>query len=516
MDVALLLARIALAVVFVVAAVAKLADRDGTRRAVVGFGVPERIAPPSAAVLPLAELTVAALLIPTATAWWGAVGALALLALFVAGIGVNMARGRTPDCHCFGQLYSEPIGWGTLARNAVLALPALLVIVAGRSDAGASAVAWLGHLSALEAVASGALVALAIAVAALGWLGLNLMQQNGRLLARLERLEAILAPGEEPLPSPRSQRPAPVLGLPVGSPAPAFTLPDLNGSSVSLDALRATGKPVMLLFSDPHCGPCNALLPEVGRWQEQYRDALTIALVSRGTRDENAAKRAQHGLGVVLLQSDREVSESYRAYGTPAAVIVTADGAVASGVSGGADDIRTLLAGWTNRQRPSVPAHVPSLFAQTAQIGGQPPRLLPMAARVGQRAPEIVLRDLDGHPVELSSLAGDRSLVLFWNPGCGFCQRMLPELRAWEDNPGPNPPRLIVVSTGSTDANRSLGLRSTVLLDDAFAAGQAFGAGGTPSAVLLDERGRVASSIAVGAPDVLALAHGSASSARPA
>ena len=42
-------------------------------------------------------------------------------------------------------------------------------------------------------------------------------------------------------------------------------------------------------------------------------------------------------------------------------------------------------------------------------------------------------------------------------------------------------------------------------LDDGFAAGSAFGATGTPSAVLVDERGRIASPVAVGAPEVLAL-----------
>jgi len=48
--------------------------------------------------------------------------------------------------------------------------------------------------------------------------------------------------------------------------------------------------------------------------------------------------------------------------------------------------------------------------------------------------------------------------------------------------------------------------RAPILLDDEFAAGNAFGAAGTPSAVLVDKRGRVASSVAVGADAVLALA----------
>jgi hypothetical protein len=49
-------------------------------------------------------------------------------------------------------------------------------------------------------------------------------------------------------------------------------------------------------------------------------------------------------------------------------------------------------------------------------------------------------------------------------------------------------------------------LSSPVLLDQNFATGRAFGASGTPSAVLVDAEGRIASEVAVGAPAVLGLA----------
>src|SRR3954451_22329050 len=114
MDGMLLAARLVLAAAFVVAGLAKLLDAKGSGQALVGFGVPERLAQPLGTVLPLAELAIAIALIPLATAWWGALGALVLLGLFVAGIGFNLARGRRPDCHCFGQLYSKPVGAETL------------------------------------------------------------------------------------------------------------------------------------------------------------------------------------------------------------------------------------------------------------------------------------------------------------------------------------------------------------------------------------------------------------------
>ena len=83
---------------------------------------------------------------------------------------------------------------------------------------------------------------------------------------------------------------------------------------------------------------------------------------------------------------------------------------------------------------------------------------------------------------------------------------MLPELKEWESEAPKDAPRLVAVSAGSEEANREMGLASPALLDRNFAVGRAFGASGTPSAVLVDEEGKVASDIAIGAPAVLELA----------
>src|SRR5215217_7631396 len=193
MDAALLIARLVLGAVFTLAGVAKLSDLKGSRGAIIEFGVPSAIAAPLGLVLPLAELAVAASLLPVSTAWWGALGALALLSVFVAGISINLARGRTPECHCFGQLHSAPAGWKTLARNGVLAAVAGFVLWEGyEGGAGPSAVAWLGALSTAQLLGllGGALM-LAL-LAGQWWFLVHLLRQNGRLLVRLETLEATL------------------------------------------------------------------------------------------------------------------------------------------------------------------------------------------------------------------------------------------------------------------------------------------------------------------------------------
>jgi methylamine dehydrogenase accessory protein MauD len=332
MDIVLLFARLLLASVFAVAGIAKLVDREGSRQAVVDFGIPARLAAPLGIVLPLTELAVALALIPAATAFWGAVGALALLLLFVAGIGANLARGRRPDCHCFGQLHSAPAGWATLARNGVLAAVAALLVWRGlEGEIGPSVVGWIGALSTDQLlILASAMVVLVLLAAQ--WLFLfGLLKQNSRLLTRLSAVEERLA--DAGLAS----------GLPVGAPAPAFALEDLGGEEVTLDGLRARGKPVMLLFTDPDCEFCAELLPEVGRWQQQYAEKLTISVVGQGTVEENSAEVSEHGVENVLLQEDWEVADAYEIDATPGAVVVSPEGTIGSPVAEGPEEVEALV-----------------------------------------------------------------------------------------------------------------------------------------------------------------------------
>src|SRR5215213_8163261 len=407
MDAALLIARLVLAAVFTLAGVAKLSDLKVSRRAIVDFGVPSAIVTPLGLLLPLAELTVAATLLPASTAWWGALGALALLSVFVVGITYNLARGRKPECHCFGQLHSAPAGWKTLARNGVLAAIAGFVLWAGyEGGAGPSALSWIGALSTAHLLGLLVGVLVLLLLAGQWWFLVHLLRQNGRLLVRLEAVEATLAEGGSVVaPSANGSSVDQAEGLPVGSVAPDFSLSGLHGETLTLNALRSSDKPVMMLFTDPGCGPCNAMLPEVGRWQEEHAQKLTLALISRGEVEENKTKAQEHGLSNVLLQKDWELSEAYEVRGTPSAVLISADGKIATPVSGGAEGIRGLLS-YAVGERPQLP-----MQPQQRQTEGQPcpncgkvhagAPTMPAARQIGEPAPEVKLADLEGTTVEL-------------------------------------------------------------------------------------------------------------------
>jgi len=342
-------------------------------------------------------------------------------------------------------------------------------------------------------------------VAAQWWLLLNLMGQNGRLLMRLETLETTLGTSGPAL-SANGAAVGPPAGLPIGASAPEFELTGVHGERLTLESLRAAEKPVMLLFTDPDCGPCTAMFQEIRRWQKEHAEELTISLVSRGGVEANRARSTEHGLRGLLLQEDWEVAEAYGVEGTPSAVLVRSDGTIGSPVLEGSHGIGALLE-YVVGERSRLPMHPGGQQEQLHHGSGQAAeaRAASGVPKLGEPAPDVELPDLNGATVSLTYFRGERVIVLFWDPGCGYCREMLPDLRALEDYPPQQAARLFVVSTGTQEANRGMGLSSPVVIDELLAAGRAFGVPGTPSAVLVDEQGRLASEPAVGAPAVLAL-----------
>jgi len=443
------------------------------------FGVPAKLADVFGLLLPLAELAVAVALVVPMTAWWGGVAALALLLIFVAGIGYNLAQGRTPDCHCFGQVHSAPAGWSTLIRNLVLAGLAGVVVGFGRNTTGPSVVESLNGLTVTPGLGLVAGALLLVVLIGEGALLVQMMTQHGRLLLRIEALEKRMGMAAQPAP-----------GLALGTPAPVFELPGLDGKTTTLQKLRSLGKPLVLLFTDAACGPCTALLPDIGQWQREHGEKMVVALVSRGTVEANRAKVAEARVTNVFLQKDREVAQAYQAHATPSAVVVNhQDGTIGSTLAQGPDAIRGMIGATLNDTLPMAAPRRPA------------------SLKIGEPAPDFGLPDLADKTVKLSDFRGSPTLVLFWRPSCGFCARMLPDLKAWEANRSNGAPKLLVVSTDSVEDNKAMGLRSQIVLEKGrMSVGTKFGAAGTPMAVLVDAKGKVASELAAGAPAVLALA----------
>ncbi len=132
-----LLLRLVLGGLLLLAGLSKLADRPSFRQAVAEYQVlPRQLGRPFAALLPWLETTLGILLLLGLGTAVAASLATPLFLSFGLAIGVNLRRGRHFDCHCFGSVRSERIGWPALLRSAALVLAALAVAL-GASRFGA-------------------------------------------------------------------------------------------------------------------------------------------------------------------------------------------------------------------------------------------------------------------------------------------------------------------------------------------------------------------------------------------
>jgi peroxiredoxin len=131
-------------------------------------------------------------------------------------------------------------------------------------------------------------------------------------------------------------------GIPAGSRAPSFDLPDLQGRMVSLDDYR--GRALLVVFSDPECGPCDAVGPDLARFHREHRDnGLDVLMVSRGEPEENRRKAAEHGIEFpVLIQRGWRLSKKYGIFATPIAFLVDEHGVIAREVARGGPEIMRL------------------------------------------------------------------------------------------------------------------------------------------------------------------------------
>lgn len=486
----ILAARVLLGAVFMVAGAAKLTRRRTFADSTAALGIPKSLARVVARGMPILELGIGGFLLPSSTARPAAAAGAGLLVAFSALLAGNLLRGRRPSCNCFGGLSSAPISAWSLVRNGgLIAIAATVSITDGGSSIGAA----IGGARTVDIVLGAGLLAVAALSAAQTWMILRLLRQHGRLLLRVDALDpaTTVAPAEV--------APTIAAGLPVGVDAPEFALSGIHGETMTLAALRTAGRPVMLLFSDPGCGPCTTLVPKLAEWQRTHRDRLRIAIVTTGAVEAVRAKAAEHGLVDVLLDADGDVAAAYRYQGTPGAVLVDLAGRVASPLASGALEIEGLVDRVTGTVAVQLgrrdDAHHHHNHAESEKLG----------LSVGAQAPVFALPTVGGGEASLAEFRGRPVVVLFWNPRCGFCSSLLPDLLSWERERGRSGPELLVVSTGDEAANAELGFSSTVTLDAASSTMALYGASGTPMAVLIDAEGMVASSVGIGAPGVLEL-----------
>jgi hypothetical protein len=142
--------------------------------------------------------------------------------------------------------------------------------------------------------------------------------------------------------------------------------------------------------------------------------------------------------------------------------------------------------------------HYPHWLPQNARAEAPEPMPLPRPPDLaGQPAPALTLHEVSGQPIDLQSLRGASTVVLFLDSMCQHCQPLLARLRTWHPAASVDT-RMIVALAGQPPQGLDLAPGIVVVNGEAPILMQAFGILGTPSAVTIDADGVVAEPAARG------------------
>lgn len=486
MEILLLALRLALAAVFGVASFGKLIDREGSEKALIDFGVPKALVPVFVFSLPLTEISIALSLFFVDVSWFGAIGAAGLFAVFTGGMVYQFAKGNAPNCHCFGQIHSEPVGVTSILRNVALLSVAVVLIVAGRANQGLNLATTRQDI--MQFILGIAVVGLLSAVLYFLW---KISEQQTQIMRRIEFMELV---GQDGGQVSRDEMTHPHEGLPIGGHFPDFELYDVNANLVSLTKIKEQGTPTLFFFVSPTCNPCKALVPEIERWRKDLFGKVNLILISNGKAKENVEKFGNNPMRPILLQNRREVADAAKAQWTPTAILMDANGRVASHATAGDAAIRDLI---EQLKSEDLDGEF-TFFANNSDQGHR-------HNKIGESIPQFSVPDLNGKIIDSDYFKGKQTLVTFWSLTCPFCTSMMEEIKNWDKTKGKDDPALVLFSEGDKQAHEEFQLSSPVILDEGYKTAAGFGMFGTPSAVLVNEEGKIISETAVGAANIWSL-----------
>ncbi|NNE68210.1 MAG: TlpA family protein disulfide reductase [Pyrinomonadaceae bacterium] len=480
MDYLIQILTIALSTVFLTSAIAKLIDFKGAVEAGGEFGIPKAAAPLSMAFLIGVEFAVSFCLLISPVHFGAALAAVLLLLLFSIATARLVIQGRSPECRCFGQLSSEPVGKSSLIRNGVfLVLAVAVALLAG------SATPIGGDGSQPVFLILFALVGLLIASVLIA------LELRGRLDGMEDRLKGVEK--YTTLLEMQESGDEPTGGLPIGTFVGDISIENSAHEPFAIGSLTNEKLALLMIFVGPDCLPCVSLAEHIPKWAEVLKDTVEIALISTADEETNIEKFGSEIAEYLYLQHGSEVSDPLKARWTPTALLVGPDGRIASKPAAGDTAITTLITSLVDTESIEPPLFVGE------ELGT-------LSDRFGQTIPEFELERLGGARFRNSDLLKKPTLVVFWSLTCQYCTEMLTEMLTWRrDSPELG---LAIIADGDRRKLEETGLGGSLILDDNYKVSETFGMYGTPSAVIVDENGVVVSETAQGANDINLLSRG--------
>ena len=117
-----------------------------------------------------------------------------------------------------------------------------------------------------------------------------------------------------------------------------FTLKDSDNKKVSLKNYR--GKIIMLNFWATWCAPCRLEMPSMEKLHRQFKDkGLIILSVASGEKTERVNKfiKEYEITFPALIDTDQEVTDTYKVWALPTTYFINAEGKVISRINGSRD-----------------------------------------------------------------------------------------------------------------------------------------------------------------------------------
>lgn len=333
------------ACVLIASGALKLPQRSRTLQSFAAFGVPAALRKPwTALALPVGEIILgAALLLLSGPAYLVAAAlSVLLMAAYLIVVARSVAKRQAVDCNCFGALSTEPVSQITIWRNAGLTLAAILALVLPWM--------WLGVPIQLALFSlSDWMWLLTVAVAAV--IG---------IVASLVRTPA-----------------APATSASSGAPGQDFELieqgPDLISDPSArdmiphnLELVSGDGSPellynlvvvpqktTILIFARVGCGSCGPVLSQIGDWSRRLGDDAQIIVATSSSRA--SIKKSYPSALPSTYFGAKAVTDYFDVEATPAALLLAADGTIASAPEYGgeiiSERVEQLLASFDAQRR---------------------------------------------------------------------------------------------------------------------------------------------------------------------
>lgn len=323
----LVAAPILLAITLVVSGWSKTGMRGDTEDAMISLRIPLRPAHRAVAtLLPFVEIALPVLLfspLPSLAAAAAIVTTVLMLAYLVI-IARALTFDEKVECSCFGSLASPTVSRSTLWRNILLTALGLLAVfsaVTGETSAAVTESGWqlLGWSAAL-------LVAIALTVLVLGGIKQGTQREASASGGHggERRLEGARDVEDEELLDYERQ------AIPYGA------LQVAGGATRTLTELAST-RAVLLLLVSQGCGSCVRVLEKLPAWRAQLEPLVQVQTAFTQPLEkltDTAREQAGENIG---FDVDRNLRRVFNVNGTPAAVLLGADGYLAGGpVVGGA------------------------------------------------------------------------------------------------------------------------------------------------------------------------------------